>query len=129
MHKVTTKQNRTKQATPCRNLTIQTPRGSIRLAIFEESGIRSGKPSLKHDGGVPAEIDITLRGMFAAPDPITKQPINASWTDEPLEQGFYVRWKPGEGLSEVYYGGEETPSEFLVTGNGARFFGPFQLPI
>jgi hypothetical protein len=126
----TIKQTRLKGSgrTPSRNLSIKTDRGSIRLAIFTDE-VPSVSNNRKHDAP-PPEVTITLSNLLGGEeDPLTKEPTGIGWKPYPDDEGFYVRWKRGEGLSELYYGGEDTPGEFLELAEGAQFFGPFQIPL
>jgi len=123
------KERRLKGTTPLKNLKLKTPRGLIRLVVYTEADSQQNKKD-PNGGEVPVDIDLTLRAFLGVTeDPITKERNSrASWMEEPVEPGFYVRWKPGDGLSEVYYGGTDDPATFIET-TGAKFFGPFQLPI
>jgi hypothetical protein len=123
------KERRLKGTTTLKNLKLKTPRGTIRLVVYTEADSQQNKRD-PNSGEVPVEIDLTLRSFLGVTnDPFTKErTCCASWSEEPHEPGFYVRWKPGDGLSEVYYGGTDDPATFIDT-TGAKFFGPFQLPI
>jgi hypothetical protein len=123
---------RSKGTTPHRNLCIKTERGNIRLAIHvtAENLNDKGRKVQGMPTTPPVEVDVTLRTLLGGQtDPITRQPPKATWHDYPPEEGFYVRWARGEGLSEVFYGGEDTLSEYIREGVGVQFFGPFQIPL
>jgi hypothetical protein len=126
----TIRQRKTKGSTPLRNLIIDTDRGAIRLAIYMDD-VPCMQNNRGHDAP-PPEVEITLRNLIAGQeDPITHETPNAEWVKHPVKHGFYVRYKRGEGLSELYYGGEDTPGEFINDKDnvGASFFGPFQIPL
>jgi hypothetical protein len=125
----TVKPTRAAGAAPFRNLIIKTPRGNVRLAIYTESHTNAS-PRGGPDGKPPEDITATLKSFLQSDDPITKKPLcRAEWMDAPTEPGFYVRWRAGDGLSEVYHGGPDTPEEYIKPGKGVQFFGPFELPI
>jgi hypothetical protein len=58
-------------------------------------------------------------------DEDTRQATFAKWVKQPKEKGFYVRWKKGEGMTELFYD-DDCAFDFLS--DDAWFFGPFSIP-
>ncbi len=86
---------------------------------------------------IPKCVDMALSKLRTTDNPmlerlaigktLTVQPV---WTQEPMLIGFYVRWQwGGFAMTEVYYGGPDTPPEYLNHGEHVHFFGPFHLPL
>jgi hypothetical protein len=122
----TTKKIRTKNPRNFRNMVIKTDRGNIRLAIHTENA-----PSVQNKRAAespPIEIELTLRSLLINNE-ASEETEQASWHDYPTTEGFFVRWEKGQGLSEIYYGGEDTPAEYVREGAGVQYFGPFQIPL